>query len=108
MPPPLASTLLVDALLLGVLVGLAALTARVEAVLVCAALAMFAALRTARVAPQTSTGARRAVAFGAALVVAGEAGLSVWRASAARTAAVTSAVLAAAVYVWVTSPALRR
>jgi hypothetical protein len=103
LPPPLASTLLVDALLLGLLAAV-----RGDVTLACAALALLAALRTVRVARRTSTGARRAVALGVALSMAGEAGLAGWRASTVRTGAVAAAVLAAAVYAWVTSPALRR
>ncbi len=103
MPPPLASTLLVDALLLGLLA-----VVRGDVTLACAALALLGALRTVRVAKRTSTGARRAVALGVALSMAGEAGLAAWRVSTLRTAGAAAAVLVAAIYAWVTSPALRR
>ncbi len=103
MPPPLASTLLVDAMLLGLLVF-----ARAEAVLVCGAAVLLAALRTARVAQRTAIGARLWVARVVALGMPTEAALAAWQVSPARTAAVAALVTLAAVYAWVTSPALRR
>jgi hypothetical protein len=102
-PPPLASTLLVDAMLVVVLAF-----ARAEAILVCGAAAVFAALRTVRVARRTAIGGRLAVAWGVAIGMPAEAALCTWQASPARTAAVAGAVTLAAVYAWVTSPALRR
>ena len=103
MPPPLASTLLVDAMLLGTLVF-----ARAEAILACAVAVMFAALRTVRVAKKTAIGARRLVAWAVALGMPAEAALCTWQASPARTATVAGAVTLAAVYAWVTSPTRRR
>ena len=103
LPPPLASTLLVDATLLVVLVF-----ARAEAVLVCFAATLLAALRTVRVARRTAIGARRLVAWGVAVGMPAEAALCTWESSPARTATVAGAVTLAAVYAWVTSPARRR
>jgi hypothetical protein len=101
--PPLATILMVDAALALVLVF-----ARAEAVLACGAAVVFAALRTVRVARRTAIGSRLAVAWGVALALPAEAALCTWQASTARTAAVASAVTAAAAYAWVTSPARRR
>ena len=82
LPPPLASTLLVDAMLV---VALA--FARAEAILVCGAAAVLAALRTVRVARRTAIGGRLAVAWGVALGMPAEAALCTWQVSPARTAA---------------------
>jgi hypothetical protein len=103
LPPPLASTLLVDAMLLGLLAF-----ARAEAILACGAAVVFAALRTARVARRIALGSRLAVAYIVALLMPTEAALCAWQPSPARTGAVAGAVALAAVYAWVTSPALRR
>lgn len=103
MPPPLASTLLVDAMLLGVLAF-----ARAEAILVCGAALVLAALRTLRVARRIALGSRLAVAYIVALLMPTEAALCAWQPSPARTGAVAGAAALAAVYAWVTSPALRR
>jgi hypothetical protein len=102
-PPPLASTLLIDAALVVVLAF-----ARAEAALVCAGALALAALRTVRVAQRRAVGARRYVAWGVALSMPAEAALSTWQASTARTTAVAGVVTLAAAYAWVTSPALRR
>jgi hypothetical protein len=102
-PPPLASTLLVDAMLLGTLVF-----ARAEAILACAVAVVFAALRTVRIAKRTAIGVRRAVAWGVALAMPAEAALCTWWVSPARSATVAGAVTLAAVYAWVTSPTRRR
>ena len=103
MPPPLASTLLVDAALLVALVF-----ARAEAILACGAAVVFAALRTVRVARRTAIGSRLVLAWTAALGMTTEAALCTWQVSPARTATVAAAVTLAAAYAWVTSPALRR
>lgn len=103
MPPPLASTLLVDAMLLGALAF-----ARAEAILVCGAALVFAALRTVRLARRIAIGSRLFIAYAVALGMPTEAALSVWQPSPVRTGAVAGAVALAAVYAWVTSPALRR
>ena len=103
MPPPLASTLLVDAMLLGALAF-----ARAEAILVCGAALVFAALRTVRLARRIAIGSRLFVAYTVALGMPTEAALSAWQPSPVRTGAVAGAVALAAVYAWVTSPALRR
>ncbi len=103
MPPPLASTLLVDAMLLGALAF-----ARAEAILVCGAALVFAALRTLRLARRIAIGSRLFVAYTVALGMPTEAALSAWQPSPLRTGAVAGAVALAAVYAWVTSPALRR
>lgn len=103
MPPPLASTLLVDATLLGALAF-----ARAEAILVCGAALVFAALRTARLARRIAIGSRLFVACAVALAMPTEAALSAWQPSPVRTGAVAGAAALAAVYAWVTSPALRR
>ncbi|MBK8694739.1 MAG: hypothetical protein IPN17_21285 [Deltaproteobacteria bacterium] len=103
MPPPLASTLLVDAMLLGALAF-----ARAEAILVCGAALVFAALRTMRLARRIAIGSRLFVAYTVALGMPTEAALSAWQPSPLRTGAVAGAVALAAVYAWVTSPALRR
>jgi len=103
LPPPLASTLLVDAMLLGVLAF-----ARDEVMLACGAAVVLAALRTARVARRIALGSRLAVACAVALLMPAEAALSAWQPSTARTGAVAGVVMLAAVYAWVTSPALRR
>ena len=103
MPPPLASTLLVDAMLLGALAF-----ARAEAILVCGAALVFAALRTMRLARRIAIGSRLFVAYTVALGMPTEAALSAWQPSPVRTGAVAGAVALAAVYAWVTSPALRR
>jgi hypothetical protein len=95
--------LMVDAALVTVLAF-----ARAEAVLVCGAAAVFAALRTVRVAKRTAIGSRLAVAWGAALALPAEAALCTWQTSTVRTASVAGAVTVAAIYAWVTSPALRR
>jgi hypothetical protein len=103
LPPPLASTLLVDAMLLGVLAF-----ARAEAILVCGAAIVLAALRTLRVARRIALGSRLAAAYLVALLMPAEAALCTWQPSPARTGAVAGAAALAAVYAWVTSPALRR
>jgi len=103
LPPPLASTLLVDAMLLGALAF-----ARAEAILVCGAALVFAALRTLRLARRIAIGSRLFVAYTVALGMPTEAALSAWQPSPLRTGAVAGAVALAAVYAWVTSPALRR
>jgi hypothetical protein len=103
LPPPLASTLLVDAMLLGALAF-----ARAEAILVCGAALVFAALRTMRLARRIAIGSRLFVAYTVALGMPTEAALSAWQPSPLRTGAVAGAVALAAVYAWVTSPALRR
>ena len=102
-PPPLASTLLVDAALVACLAF-----ARREAVLACALASACAALLTLRVARRTALGMRLAVAWLVALAMPAEAALCTWRVSPLRTGAVAGAVALAAVYAWVTSPALRR
>lgn len=103
MPPPLASALLLDATLLGALAF-----ARAEAILVCGAALVFAALRTARLARRIAIGSRLFVAYAIALGMPAEAALSVWHPSPLRTGAAALVAALAAVYAWLTSPALRR
>jgi hypothetical protein len=76
LPPPLASTLLVDAMLLGALAF-----ARAEAILVCGAALVFAALRTMRLARRIAIGSRLFVAYTVALGMPTEAALSAWQPS---------------------------
>ena len=61
-----------------------------------------------RLARRIAIGSRLFVAYTVALGMPTEAALSAWQPSPLRTGAVAGAVALAAVYAWVTSPALRR